>query len=133
MDDKVPSKITVTRGDVLILNSKAYADLGEPAHVTVLYYKDDTQQLLILRTGGKIPVERHGNLYRLSARHVLQRFGIIVTEVTTCETMLLPRMADDGTTTWSGAALAIDISEIVSESDAFKELFFGPPPGIKDA
>jgi hypothetical protein len=127
MDNKIFSKITVTRGGVLILNSKAYADLGEPAHATVSYYKDDTQHLLILRTGGNVPVDRYGNIYRLSAKHILQRFWIIVTEDTTCEAMLLPRVMDDGTTTWSGAALAIDIGEIVSESDAFKELF-GPRP-----
>lgn len=119
-----PPEITVTTNGDLLLNARAFNLLGEPQGVGLLYNAD--KSFVGVRGGGKVPVNRSGGQWRIEALAFLRRQGIIITATTTYEAALWPQVTAAGAKLDGDGALFIDISDLVDESDAFKELMQTP-------
>lgn len=124
-------EIVVTMTGDLILNARAFAMLGEPRDVTLLYNKD--RHLVGIRAGGRFSVDRqpNGNLWKIGEKAFWRRIGLIITETASYEPMCWPACTRDGTLI-GGSALFIDISDLVEESEAFRELFLETPEQYRE-
>ena len=115
------AEIIIAESGEITLNPQAFALLNEPERVTLMYNED--KHLFGLRSGGKdLLVRRQGSNYCINAQGFFRRMRIIVTATFPYEAKLWPRVNSDASKIFPEDALFIDISDLLDESEAFKEL-----------
>lgn len=118
--------ITVATDNTLVLSAATFAMLGEPQGIRLLYNQD--QHILGIGCDGKIPIWRSPDGCCINGQGFFRHHGIIITETTSYTAMKWPRVTEEGVPVpLGGHALFIDISDLVAESDAFRDLFLEQP------
>lgn len=123
-------EITVATNGDLLLNTSAFAVLGEPRGVGLFYNED--RHLIGIRPGGKMPVTRLSeSQWRIKTLGFWRCYGIIVTATSTYTATLWTQVAATGAAL-DGDVLVIDVADLVDESNAFRELMETPANQTKE-